>query len=459
MVEGIKRNPPEEEEDNNGEEDDEDEMMNGDSPFDEKTGLPRQWAILGHRREMEMQTQRRTVALLRVLNSLKCSPMDVTLPSETNVGKRVREAVRVMKKLMKRINKGEGEKTYAEMEELLRGYPRFWVMTNWHWDKRFNVGPNLGGVGRGARNCDDVSDEMPLVLLQRILQAWKDMAAENDTVAVFGIPMVTCSRGKDVSAAQHRVNMQLLHSSPTWRSLYLSLREREAAVKKSHGDRMRSRREGLEKDRPKVGKVVLRASVGRVRGGDCDGRNSGGSSKHPLKANGSGSVVVGRGKRERRQKTILSKSLGHRARRQNLARNLPSSAATGGGGNGAFARIRTQSKVAASWSKSSFGGGGGISAGPKSSFGASVASAAGARNGSGGDRATKTTTAGKHPGKIHMPLGNGKRMTPPASALLFAGRGRPPRWVVWRSRRCNDSAGRTQRGARSRCWRRMRRRR
>ena len=122
----------------------------------------------------------------------------------------------------------------------------------------------------------------------------------------------------------------------------------------------------------------------------------------------------------------MSKSLGDRARQQRLARNSSSSssssssaAAAGGGGGGALARIRTESKIAASWSKSSLGPGG-RSAAPKASFGASVASVAvSERNGNGVSRAT---TTGKHPGgEIHVALGNGKRMTLPPSASFFAG--------------------------------------
>jgi hypothetical protein len=237
------------------------------------------------------------------------------------------------------------------------------------------------------------------------------------------VAVATCGRGKNVSAAQHLIDMQLLHSSPTWRSLYQSLRAREAAVKKSHGDRVRSTREKLEKDRPKIGKVVIRtAAAGRVRGDDDhDGR---GRSECPpaAAAGGGGCDVHGRGKnggidaRVRRREAILSKSLGHRARRQQLAKtSSSSSAAGGGGGGGALARIRTESKVASSWSKSSFGDASGGAR--KSSFGASVAGAAGARNGGGGSREKNRGNS------IHVPLGNGRSMTLPSSASFFAGGG------------------------------------
>ena len=293
----------------------------------------------------------------------------------------------------------------------------------------------------------NISTETPLVLLERILQGWKDMAAEDDNEATptsssVSFPpskkrnatennrnedqgcdssncIVTCGRAKNVSIQQHRIDMRLLHSSPTWRSLYQSLGEREVIVRRVHGDRVRSRREGLERDRPKVGKVVLRSAVGRVRGGDCDGRNGVGNLKPPpLDAavgggGGGGGGVVG--ERKRRREAILSKSLGHRARRQQqLAKISPSHAV---GGSGALGRIRTESKIAASWSKSSFGGGG-ASVATKSSFGASVASAAGAAR--DGCRSRTTTDHGK----VHVPLGNGRRMTLPASASFFAGAGR-----------------------------------
>jgi hypothetical protein len=375
--------------------------------------------------------------------------MDMSLLADTDAGKCVCNAVKVLKKLDKRINRGGGggekNKCDGEMEELLRGYPRFWKIVEWPPDDRYGI---------------LVASSTPLTLLQAILQSWKDMATEergdaeeeatspsaSSTSAHLpsrkrkagddderksasssssssssrspAAAIATCGRSRNVSADRHRLDMELLHSSPTWRSLYLNLRRREAAVEKSHGDRLRSRREGLEKGRPKVGKVVQRTAVDRVRGGggnnDAGGGGGGGNSKRAL----------GAGARERRREAILSKSLGDRARQQRLARNSSSSssssaAAAGGGGGGALARIRTESKVAASWSKSSLGPGG-RSAAPKASFGASVASVAvSERNGNGVSRAT---TTGKHPGgEIHVALGNGKRMTLPPKASFFAG--------------------------------------
>lgn len=213
------------------------------------------------------------------------------------------------------------------------------------------------------------------------------------------MPSTTGGRDNKVSAAQHIIDMKLLHASPDWRTLLQSLRTRESDVKKLHGDRVRSRREDLEKNRPKIGKVVLRTTM--AVGRDRESSSSGLLLKHPTP------------QPTKRQDDILSKSRGHRARMQQLAKSTSSSSSTAAGGsNGALARIRTESKVAASWSKSSFGGGKSAS---KLSFGASVASA----SSTGVSHAAKVQQHLQGKSKIHVALGNGKRMTLPPSSSFF----------------------------------------
>jgi hypothetical protein len=75
------------------------------------------------------------------------------------------------------------------MEELLWGYPRFWKPMSWDWDDCCNVGRSdvcnnyllVSSMdfqrSTGGGSAEDPPAETPLVLLQRILQGWKDMAA------------------------------------------------------------------------------------------------------------------------------------------------------------------------------------------------------------------------------------------------------------------------------------------
>jgi hypothetical protein len=144
------------------------------------------------------------------------------------------------------------------MMESRRGFPDFWKAMHWTW----NDGIVNGKMAvRVLTMTEDISTETPLVLLERILQGWKEMVAENDNETAtppsshasspslsnkkrnitetrdkdqgYDIwnGIVTCGRARNVSTHQHRLDMRLLHSSPTWRSFYHSLREREVIVR------------------------------------------------------------------------------------------------------------------------------------------------------------------------------------------------------------------------------------
>ena len=180
-------------------------------------------------------------------------------------------------------------------------------------------------------------------------------------------------------------------------------------MKKSHGDRVRSIRDNLKKDRPKVGKVVLKKAVGRVRGGDTDCSST---LKEPFESYGSAAVsqslkgsLVSTARRTEKREAILSKSLGHRARQQHFARN-PSSHSS----SGELKQIRSESRVAAARSKSSHTSASGI----KSSFGASIARAGGANNGNG------RVKMQPQQGQVHVKLKHGKSMKLPSSASVWA---------------------------------------
>ena len=361
-----------------------------------------------YERDMKLQTKHRTKALQSVIHELHHLPMDSTLLLETGIGKTMTKAIKILKKLVKqmkiKINDNYTTDDDDEMEQLLLGYPTFWK-GNW------------GGISNG----NALTKASLLTQLQQLLQEWKDNVSSENNIfnldsnktstmtttkrkigrddAIIGVPS-TGGRDNKVSAAQHSIDMKLLHASPDWRKLLQSLRTRESDMKKLHGDRVRSRREDLEKHRPKIGKVVLRTTM--AVGRDRESSSSGLLLKHPTP------------QPTKRQDDILSKSRGHRARMQQLAKSTSSSsstAAAGGTSNGALARIRTESKVAASWSKSSFGG----KSASKLSFGASVASA----SSTGVSPTAKVQQHLQGKSKIHVALGNGKRMTLPPSSSFF----------------------------------------
>ena len=243
-----------------------------------------------------------------------------------------------------------------------------------------------------------------------------DQCNSNNNLDHQNVTVTTCGRDKHISIEQHTSDMTLLLSSPDWRSLYQSLTKRELELRKSHGEKVRATREHLERDRPKIGKVILKKAVGRVRGGDVGGgllrsgsAGSGGGSSigsstaqtSPTKASNT-SPSFAMDKRSR-QEAILNKSKGLRAIRKQ--------ASSGSGiASTKVTQIRQTSKVAAKWSKSSFNDG------STKSFGASVASAAG---GGGGVRKVMQK---KDQSQIHVSLQNGKTMKLPSTASTAAGK-------------------------------------
>lgn len=401
--------------DNNGDDNDQEEeysikLIDGDN--DNGRCVVSTSNVQCYERNMKLQTKHRTKALQRVIHELHQLPMDSTLLSQTGIGKTMTKAIKILKKLVKQMkpkindNYTMDDDDDDEMEQLLLGYPTFWK-----------------GIWVGISNGTALTKESLLTQLQQLLQEWKDNVSSENNIfnldsnntstmtttkrkigtddAIIVVPSSKRGRDHKVSAAQHSIDMKLLHASPDWRTLLQSLRTRESDLKKLHGDRVRSRREDLEKHRPKIGKVVLRTTM--AVGRDCDSSRSGLLLKHPTP------------QPTKRQDDILSKSRGHRARMQQLAKSTSSSSSTAAGGtsNGALARIRTESKVAALWSKSSFGG----KSASKLSFGASVASA----SSTGVSHTAKVQQHLQGKSKIHVALGNGKRMTLPPSSSFFTG--------------------------------------
>ncbi|KAL9180035.1 hypothetical protein ACHAXT_008005 [Thalassiosira profunda] len=108
--------------------------------------------------------------------------------------------------------------------------------------------------------------------------------------------------------------------------------------------------------------------------------------------------------RKNRREAILNKSRGNRALHKQHSRSSASSA----GSNGKVSKLRKETKVAASFSKSSFGASVG-------GFGASVARAGGGSAGTGAKRP-------KMQSQLHIQLAGGKSMTLPASSASRSGK-------------------------------------
>ena len=339
-----------------------------------------------------VSSSRRTNELQFLLQSLMNVPMDVTLLTDTNIGKSASKAAKVMKKLWKNIkNLPDSERRTNAL-----GYPIFWTSMN-----------------EQNGNKIEVHTMSKLEFLQQIIEDWKNMASENGIEMTapspkkkqkidnnqqnITIPIATCGKDKKMSMKQHQIDMKLLNESPDWRSLYQSLRKREEMLKKSHGDRVRTIRDNLKKDRPKVGKVVLKKAVGRVRGGDLQS-SSGMMDQEYNTESAAASVPSTLSSRAEKREAILSKSLGHRARQQQLSRNSSVFASSG-----KISQLKSETKVAASWQKSSHHN-------RHASFGASVARK--------GIDTVGSIRAEMRQGQVHVKLANGKSMNLPSSSAV-----------------------------------------
>ena len=420
---------------------------------------------------MKQLANRNFEALKRTCYTLAESPMDVRLLADTKIGKAVSKSVKTLTKL-KRTREDDTEDR-IEIREI------FWKrVVRWNGPiicytsttQGGSVGVVLGGDDdgqtiqqqqqqRGDRRREAVVELTPLELLQKLLDDWKEMASDSgveirsesaaaaaSTNAALSPPkkkkrrtettnpnddhnkstnnirVTSCGRDKHITLDQHLIDMNLLHNSPDWRSLYVSLTNRELELRKSHGERVRATREHLERDRPKIGKVILKRAVGRVRGGDVG--LGGGSVGSLLQINNVGShggvetslstsqistnnnMMVGGGgatttlatlnaeRKIARQEAILNKSKGLRAIQKQ--RGISGAGSITSPPSTKVAQIRQTSKVAAKWSKSSFGN--------------SVASAAGSKSG------VRKVGMRKEEAQVQLSLQNGKTMKLPQSA-------------------------------------------
>eukprot|EP00984_Skeletonema_dohrnii_P007358 scaffold2667_cov105-Skeletonema_dohrnii-CCMP3373.AAC.2 len=372
--------------------------------------------------------------LKRTCYTLSESPMDVQLLAETKIGKSVSKAVKTLTKL-KRMSEVE-DKGFCGLEEDIELREMLWKrVVRWsgpiicYTSTTTALGSGGGGDGQKLqqqqqRDRREVVELTTLELLQKLLEDWKEMASDSgveirsDTTVAAAQPpkkkrrteitnqhenqknhekksnnnkyrnirVTTCGRDKHISLDQHITDMNLLHNSPDWRSLYVSLTNRELELRKSHGERVRATREHLERDRPKIGKVILKRAVGRVRGGDVG--LGGGSIGAKAAISTTPSTFAGE-RTTARQEAILNKSKGLRAIQKQRSIGGPGSTSST-----KVAQIRQTSKVAAKWGKSSFGN--------------SVASAAGSKSG------VRKVGMRNEQAQVQVSLQNGKTMKLPS---------------------------------------------
>ena len=418
---------------------------------------------LAYQHHMKQVANRNLEILQQTCYTLTESPMDVQLLSTTKIGKTVSKAVKTLTKLKKKSE--EEDRGFCGLDEVVELREIFWKQkVKWHGPiicYTSTPPPLPDGQHKqmnNQRNKNQGEVELtPLELLQKLLIDWKEMASDsgvemrsdNATAATAAavnppkkkkrrmektnqhdnnnneasnsnnnkytnIRVTTCGREKHISIDQHLSDMILLHNSPDWRALFVSLTNRELELRKSHGERVRATREHLERDRPKIGKVILKRAVGRVRGGDV---GLGGGSVELLRRHGSGGggggeeagrsssqvssnvggvtkaqlATIAADRKASRQEAILSKSKGLRAVQKQRAM-------IGGAGSASstkVSQIRQTSKVAAKWSKSSFGN--------------SVASAAGSNSG------VRKVGMRKEQAQVQVSLQNGKTMKLPSN--------------------------------------------
>ncbi|KAL7471294.1 hypothetical protein ACHAXS_011593 [Conticribra weissflogii] len=390
-------------------------------------------------------TNERTRQLLRTLHSLMESTMDVKLLSSTGIGKTVAKVIKGCNKTLKKHNLSlDGNFDNNEIQETLIGLPLFWEAVDANaLLSEIDLNDQLKQM-QIHRSKKEKLIMTPLEILQQLLQDWKEMASENGVVVSSdnGTPakkqklangksssktnnnaptnstsVTTCGKHPKTSIHQHLIDLKLLHKSPDWRSLYVSLSKRAEIICKSQGEKMRSIRENLEKDRPKIGKVVLKKAVGRVRGmaAGAAGNTPSGPSRSGIVGGGlSGSGLPSNPvKRDERREAILNGSRGIRAQ----ASKSPSSSSVFGrpsSSTGKMALLKSESRIQATWSKGSQGAVKKISHTSSSScsaFGASVAFATGTSR----PRGNGTRVVGKQK-QVQVQLREGRQMRLPSES-------------------------------------------
>lgn len=378
--------------------------------------------------QLEDPSHNKTHALLELLDSIKCSPMDVHLLSVTGVGKCVSKVVKISRKLWAQVQKNKISED--EISEALKDYPCFWTDNyRLYLRGKSNSYTELASAFLPTTQDEQYKTVTLLEVLQQMLQEWKSMASDNGVAISSAIsnegppskkqkidsikspkssledeevkyPFATFGKPCNIDNDQHRADMNLLHSSTNWRALYHSLQKREQMIREVHGEKVRAVRENLEKNRAKIGKITLKKAVGRVRG---SGPNS------PTRTHGSAGMYSFPRRGKEHREAILNKSLGMRAQ---AAHASSSSCNISPRSTRKLSQLRQESKVQAKWSKGTKSAVSKISHSSNvsiSGFGAAVARAGGSAKSS----PTKSKKVGNQ-ARINLP--GGKHLVLPANS-------------------------------------------
>jgi hypothetical protein len=243
--------------------------------------------------QLRDQSLYRTALLLSFIHSIKCSPMDVKLLSASGIGKSVSKVVKIASKLLKKVKRDASD---DDMYKSLNGYPHFWtegyMLCCRYTSSRTPI--TVFQASQPVKGNERYKTVTLLEILQQLLQEWKDMASDNGVAMSSAasssnetssnkkqeiectkelklshqpeqeemqFPFATFGKPHNTDTEQYKLDMQLLHASLNWKSLFSSLQKREKMVREAHGEKVRASRKSLEKNRPKIGKGVLSLNI------------------------------------------------------------------------------------------------------------------------------------------------------------------------------------------------------
>mmetsp|Transcript_30444 Transcript_30444/g.65853 ORF Transcript_30444/g.65853 Transcript_30444/m.65853 type:complete len:545 (+) Transcript_30444:232-1866(+) len=318
--------------------------------------------------------------MMKSVQTLGDSIMNLPLLSASGVGKSVKKFVKECKKLVAAKDGGHS-------------FPRYMPDVT-------SARPNLRLLS-------------PLQYLENLLNGWKAVASSSGVVLSGNIDKTsTCSaeqfsgRNKKTSEDQHTEDIAVVSECLQWRDLHIALTNREAAQIAHHGEKMRKLREDLDLGRPKIGKV------------------------------GTAHRSVNAARTQNRHEAILSKSRGTRAKMAASAKPSSSSSRSGAGASGCKSRIQAlRQEVAFKRSRQVAVGTGGprstvappmrsaATAQGKMSFGASVAAHASNRPVGASNFPSRPMKLEKRKGIVgsvsarEVELSGGRRMALPNKAI------------------------------------------
>jgi len=165
-------------------------------------------------RQVERERALNALNLIKWCNILKHTPMCVPLLSVTGIGKSVKKFIKVYKKY---IERGVG-------------------LPDWFPDITCNEHPSA------------IETETSLLpTLERLLHDWQVMASADENSS-----QACTLRERNTLEDQHIEDYNAARGSTTWRKLFHALHQRESAMIKNKGAKMRKIRDNLASDRPKM---------------------------------------------------------------------------------------------------------------------------------------------------------------------------------------------------------------